>query len=203
MGQRVSPETTPGRLREYSPAFHGYGHRPLRLLHHGTGEDDAILSSKPKPAANFRRGGGITKYKSQKKEALRKLEATDANLVRLEDIIKEVKRQIARLQRQAGRRAGIRHGLGPQDAGNSPRQRQWDALEEQRGQREGRADSLTARQSGRKWRSRGQEGEVAAQRGLWPKWSSSSMSPRKVVNELRTRISNHRKTRSFSIVSAR
>ncbi|MBV8224846.1 MAG: chromosome segregation protein SMC, partial [Verrucomicrobia bacterium] len=46
---------------------------------------------------------GITKYKAQKKEALRKLEYTDANLIRLADIMKEIKRQIGSLQRQAGK----------------------------------------------------------------------------------------------------
>src|SRR6267143_1903731 len=68
------------------------------------GKIDMILSSRPEDRrAIFEEAAGITKYKTQKKEALRKLEATDANLLRIGDIIKEVKRQIGSLQRQAGK----------------------------------------------------------------------------------------------------
>src|SRR5256885_15304736 len=68
------------------------------------GKIDMILSSRPEDRrAIFEEAAGITKYKSQKKEALRKLEATDANLLRIGDVIKEVKRQIGSLQRQAGK----------------------------------------------------------------------------------------------------
>ena len=68
------------------------------------GKIDMILSSRPEDRrAIFEEAAGITKYKSQKKEALRKLEATEANLLRIGDVIKEVKRQIGSLQRQAGK----------------------------------------------------------------------------------------------------
>ena len=68
------------------------------------GKIDLILSSRPEDRrAIFEDAAGITKYKTQKKEALRKLEYTDANLVRLADIMKEVRRQIGSLQRQAGK----------------------------------------------------------------------------------------------------
>jgi len=68
------------------------------------GKIDQILSSRPDDRrAVFEEASGITKYKADKKEALRKLEQTEANLLRLTDVIGEVKRQIISLQRQAGK----------------------------------------------------------------------------------------------------
>jgi chromosome segregation protein len=68
------------------------------------GKIDLILSSRPEDRrAVFEEAAGITKFKAQKKEALRKLEYTEANLVRVNDIMREVKRQIGSLQRQAGK----------------------------------------------------------------------------------------------------
>ncbi len=68
------------------------------------GKIDQILSSRPDDRrAVFEEASGITKYKADTKEALRKLEHTEANLLRLDDVIREVKRQIISLQRQAGK----------------------------------------------------------------------------------------------------
>ncbi len=68
------------------------------------GKIDQILSSRPDDRrAVFEEASGITKYKTDKKEALRKLEQTEANLLRLADVIREVKRQIISLQRQASK----------------------------------------------------------------------------------------------------
>lgn len=68
------------------------------------GKIDQILSSRPEDRRTvFEEASGITKYKADKKEALRKLEHTEANLLRLADVISEVKRQIISLQRQAGK----------------------------------------------------------------------------------------------------
>ncbi len=68
------------------------------------GKIDMLLSSKPEDRrAVFEEAAGITKYKSQKKEALRKLDYTEANLVRIRDIVSEGERQIRSLSRQASK----------------------------------------------------------------------------------------------------
>jgi chromosome segregation protein len=68
------------------------------------GKTALLLNSRPEDRRSiFEEAAGITKYKAQKKEAIRKLEYTESNLLRVSDIIKEVKRQIGSLQRQAGK----------------------------------------------------------------------------------------------------
>jgi chromosome segregation protein len=92
------------RLRDIHSLFMdtGIGRSAYSIMEQG--KIDQILSSRPEDRrAIFEEAAGITKYKSQKKEALRKLEHTEANLIRLSDIIREVKRQIGSLQRQAGK----------------------------------------------------------------------------------------------------
>jgi chromosome segregation protein len=92
------------RLKDIHSLFAdtGVGRAAYSIMEQG--KIDLILSSRPEDRRSvFEEAAGITKYKTQKKEALRKLEATDANLLRIGDIIKEVKRQIGSLQRQAGK----------------------------------------------------------------------------------------------------
>jgi chromosome segregation protein len=94
----------PCRLKDIQMLFMdtGIGRTAYSIMEQG--KIDQILSSRPEDRrAIFEEAAGITKYKAQKKEALRKLEYTDANLLRLADILKEVKRQIGSLQRQAGK----------------------------------------------------------------------------------------------------
>ena len=95
---------TPCRLRDIQNLFADTGIARAAYSMMEQGKIDMILSSRPEDRrAVFEEAAGITKYKTQKREALRKLEATEANLLRLGDIIKEVKRQIGSLQRQAGK----------------------------------------------------------------------------------------------------
>src|SRR5437870_5254664 len=92
------------RLRDIQNLFADTGVARAAYSMMEQGKIDMILSSRPEDRrAVFEEAAGITKYKTQKREALRKLEATDANLLRIGDVIKEVKRQIGSLQRQAGK----------------------------------------------------------------------------------------------------
>jgi len=92
------------RLRDIQNLFADTGVARSAYSMMEQGKIDMILSSRPEDRRMvFEEAAGITKYKAQKREALRKLEATEANLLRIGDIIKEVKRQIGSLQRQAGK----------------------------------------------------------------------------------------------------
>jgi chromosome segregation protein len=95
---------TPCRLKDIQQLFMGTGVGRTSYSIMAQGNITQILSSKPEDRRMvFEEAAGITKFKAQKKEALRKLEHTDQNLLRVEDLIREVKRQIGSLQRQAGK----------------------------------------------------------------------------------------------------
>lgn len=66
------------------------------------GNIDHILSGSPQDRRNFiEETAGIGRFKKQKNEALRKLNSTQQNLVRVRDVIGEVQKQLRTLERQA------------------------------------------------------------------------------------------------------
>lgn len=65
---------------------------------------DEILTSKPEDRRLlFEEAAGISKYKQRKRDALRKLENTEQNLTRVQDIIAELETQIEPLKESAAR----------------------------------------------------------------------------------------------------
>jgi chromosome segregation protein len=95
---------TPCRLKDIQQLFMGTGMGRASYSIMAQGHITQILSSKPEDRRLiFEEAAGITRFKAQKREALRKLEYTEQNLVRVADLIREVKRQIGSLQRQAGK----------------------------------------------------------------------------------------------------
>jgi len=92
----------PCRLKDIQNIFLGSGMGAKSYAVIGQGNIGAITDAGPDERRFFiEEAAGITRYKSRKAETLRKLEATNANLDRVNDIVAEVARQLNGLQRQA------------------------------------------------------------------------------------------------------
>ncbi len=93
---------TPCRLKDITELFMdtGVGARAYSIIEQG--KIGMILNAKPEDRRSLiEEAAGVTKYKSRKKTALRKIDATRQNLLRLGDIVGEVRRQTNSLKRQA------------------------------------------------------------------------------------------------------
>lgn len=184
---------TPCRLKDIHNLFMdtGIGRSAYSIMEQG--KIDMILSSRPEDRrAIFEEAAGITKYKAQKKEALRKLEATEANLLRLSDIIKEVKRQIGSLQRQAGKARRYQSLIADLKLLEThSAKRQFDALAEQQESAQVELARLADRHTECEQEIESRESEVAVQRAALEEMEQRLNSARQGVSDLKTRISNH------------
>ena len=73
------------------------------------GQIDAVLNARAEDRrAIIEEAAGVLKYRKRKERAERRLESTEANLLRVQDLIREVRRQLRPLERQA--EAARRHG---------------------------------------------------------------------------------------------
>jgi chromosome segregation protein len=76
----------------------------------GQGQLDAVLSASPEDRRGFiEEAAGVLKHRKRKEKALRKLDAMQANLTRVQDLTAELRRQLKPLGRQAevARRAAV------------------------------------------------------------------------------------------------
>lgn len=95
---------TPCRLLDITELFMdtGVGTRAYSIIEQG--KIGLIVNAKPEERRTIiEEAAGVTKFKARKKSALRKIEATRQNLLRLGDILAEVRRQMTSLKRQAQR----------------------------------------------------------------------------------------------------
>jgi chromosome segregation protein len=128
---------TPCRLKDIQQLFMGTGVGRSSYSIMAQGNITQLLSSKPEDRrAVFEEAAGISKYKAQRREALRKLEQTEQNLVRIADLLREVKRQLGSLHRQAGRARRQRDLLlEVQRLDTQLARHQFDVLQSEIGQR--------------------------------------------------------------------
>ena len=90
------------RLKDIIDMLHdsGIGKSGYSII--GQGKVEEIINSKPEDRrAIFEEAAGIAKFKSKKVESERKLERTRDNLVRINDIISEIDRQLTPLKKQS------------------------------------------------------------------------------------------------------
>jgi chromosome segregation protein len=90
------------RLKDVQEMFYdtGIGKEGYSII--GQGQIDRILSTKPEEARElFDEATGIVKFKKRKKTAEKKLEDEKQNLIRVNDILAELEKQLGPLERQA------------------------------------------------------------------------------------------------------
>ena len=74
----------------------------VRNIIHNDNAEWRILSSQPENRRLvFKEAAGIVKYKARKQEAERKLENTQENMIRVEDILREIEHQLGPLEEQS------------------------------------------------------------------------------------------------------
>jgi chromosome segregation protein len=101
----------PCRLKDIHNIFLGSGLGSKSYAVIQQGNIGAITEATPEERRYFiEEAAGTTRYKSRKIEALRKVEITRQNLFRVNDILSEIKRQMASLKRQA-RKAELYNNL--------------------------------------------------------------------------------------------
>ncbi len=92
------------RLKDLRELFMdtGVATRAYSIIEQGQ-VDQLVSASKVDRRLVFEEAAGISKYKAHKKEALRKLEHTEQNLLRLADILEEVAKRLRSVKLQAGK----------------------------------------------------------------------------------------------------
>lgn len=90
------------RLKDIQELFHdtGVGKEAFAII--GQGQVDAVLSSRPEERRSlFDEAAGIVRYRNRKTEATKKLDATQVNLDRIQDLLHELGQNLGTLKEEA------------------------------------------------------------------------------------------------------
>ena len=95
---------TPCRLKDIKDLFYdtGVGNNAYSVIEQEV-VGQVLDPNENKVRTILEEGSGIVRYKVKRKEALRKLDLTERDLLRVEDIIEEIGRQVRSLARQVGK----------------------------------------------------------------------------------------------------
>lgn len=92
------------RLKDIHELFMDTGAGPKAYSIIEQGQISRIVQQKAEDRRTLiEEAAGVVKFKARKKESLRKIEATQQNLLRINDIVAEIERQLSSLERQAAK----------------------------------------------------------------------------------------------------
>src|SRR5437870_5348044 len=177
----------PCRLKDITELFLGTGVGSKAYAIIEQGRVDQLINAKPEELRLFlEEAAGTTRFRSRRLAAERKMERTRENLVRVQDILREIERQMSSFERQARRAEeyrGLKTELRELDLRvMAVRQRSWSAevaaLSERLAalqaeeaasaeairQRRGASDEAHAARATNEERLRAVEGELTAER---------------------------------------
>lgn len=171
------------RLRDILELLQRWGLARLTYAVIGQGLIDQALSLRAEERrALFEEAAGIGLYQTKKQNALEKLEETQQNLIRVNDIINEIAPRLPSLARQADRASkyeGVATAL-------NDKLRQWYAFQwaqSQDGLRTTQAHETAARE------------RLTAQRSSMHELAVQLTEARRTAQTLRTRLAEHRRVR--------
>jgi chromosome segregation protein len=181
------------RLRDIHELFMdtGLGSKAYSIIEQG--KIGLILSSKPADRrALIEEAAGITKYKARRRQTQLKLEAAQQNLLRVNDIVHEVEKQLESLKRQAGKARRYRQvreemqGLERILYG-----RRFLLLEEQQRLLSGRFGEEHEREQASTIALENEEAQMEARRQLLYEHEATLASVRETLNELTLSVDRH------------
>ncbi len=135
----------PGRLRDIRDLLFGTGMGTQAYSVIEQGKVDVLLQASPRDRRTiFEEAAGISRFKTRKIEALRRLERVQQNLLRLSDIVDEVENRLRNVRLQAGKaRRYKEHTDRLQELRTQVGLADWRRLSDRLAEFEGQLQSLT------------------------------------------------------------